>query len=310
MDQAIIKPRAYRKRTADNMQTVGGETGLPNGSNSFLASSFVVFTQGTTVLTSNNTAPSDGDQVSIGGQVYTFKTTLTPTVGQVLINSTADAALLNLARAINGTGTPGTDYATGTPVNPYVSSSASVTSHTITLTGLTAYVTNVALSTPVGTTLSFTAATLGNAGLHQIATAAVLTCGLCIDPSHLPGVINPPYAFFADNHWPIDPHGVQFLINIGTVSAGSAVVGQANSAKQISNVTVGTSYGVAVATAGTYAGYEFLDPTNTSNLLFTVVGIPSLRGVAPQGAPEGQTAATYNGIVQVELVSTTIQTLS
>lgn len=196
MDQAIIKPRAYQKRYVNNQQTIGGETGIPNGTNSFLASSFVVVSGG---------------------------------------------------------------Y------------------------------------------------------LTQIASQAILTCGLCIDSSHPAGVVNPPSAFFADNHWPIAPQGVQFLINIGTLSGGatgSAVVGQANSAKQISNVTVGTSYGVAVATTGTYAGYEFLDPTNTTQLLFTVVGIPTLRGVAPQGAPEGQTTATYNGIVIVELVSGTTQVLN
>lgn len=61
------------------------------------------------VLTIAN-APSDGETVTINGVVFTFKTTLGTTAGQVLINSTADAAALNLSRAINGTGTSGTDY--------------------------------------------------------------------------------------------------------------------------------------------------------------------------------------------------------
>lgn len=55
-------------------------------------------------------APSDGETVVINGITFTFKTALTPTAGEVLINSTADAANTNLSRAINGTGTPGTDY--------------------------------------------------------------------------------------------------------------------------------------------------------------------------------------------------------
>lgn len=56
------------------------------------------------------TAPSDWDTVSIAWITFTFKTALTPTAWEVLINTTADAASLNLERAINGTGTAGTDY--------------------------------------------------------------------------------------------------------------------------------------------------------------------------------------------------------
>lgn len=61
-------------------------------------------------ITSNNVAPANGDTVTIGGKTYTFRTALTPLEGEVLINVTADAALLNLIRAINHTGTPNTDY--------------------------------------------------------------------------------------------------------------------------------------------------------------------------------------------------------
>lgn len=56
------------------------------------------------------TAPSDWDTVTVAWVTFTFKTTLGTTAGQVLINTTADAASLNLERAINGTGTAGTDY--------------------------------------------------------------------------------------------------------------------------------------------------------------------------------------------------------
>lgn len=99
---------------------------------------WVKYTQNsaTGTLTSDNTAPSDGDTVTIGTKVYTFKTTLTPTEGQVLINTTADAALLNLIRAINHTGTPGTDYSVAA-ANAFVSAASSVTSHTFAVTALT-----------------------------------------------------------------------------------------------------------------------------------------------------------------------------
>ena len=62
---------------------------------------------------------ADGEAITIGRldtstQVYTLKTALTPTIGEVLIGANTTAALLNLLRAITGTGTPGTDYADGT----------------------------------------------------------------------------------------------------------------------------------------------------------------------------------------------------
>lgn len=61
-------------------------------------------------LTSTGTSPSDGDTVTVDTKVYTFKTVLTPTEGEVLIGASAAGALINLKSAINHTGTPGTDY--------------------------------------------------------------------------------------------------------------------------------------------------------------------------------------------------------
>ncbi len=86
-------------------------------------------------LTSNATIPTDGDTVTIGSKTYTFKTTLTPTEGQVLINGTAAAALVNLKAAINHTGVPDTDYkcaAAHTQV-----SAGTITATTLLLTSLT-----------------------------------------------------------------------------------------------------------------------------------------------------------------------------
>lgn len=76
----------------------------------------------TNTITSDGTAVTDGDTVTINTTVYTAKTTLSYAGGkayEVLIGSTADgsAFLANLKKAINGTGTPGTDYGIGTAVN-------------------------------------------------------------------------------------------------------------------------------------------------------------------------------------------------
>jgi len=56
------------------------------------------------------TQPSDGDTVTIGGVVFTFKTTLGSTAGNVLIGASADAARVNLTALIN---TPDTTTSAG-----------------------------------------------------------------------------------------------------------------------------------------------------------------------------------------------------
>lgn len=111
-------------------------------------------------LTSDNTAPGDGDTVTIDTKVYTFKTALTPLEGEVLINSTADAALLNLIRAINHSGTPNTDYKVAA-AHPTVSAATSVTSHTFVITALTNGVVGNAIATAeTSAHLSFTSTVL------------------------------------------------------------------------------------------------------------------------------------------------------
>jgi hypothetical protein len=53
---------------------------------------------------------SDGDTVTIGGVVFTMKTALTPTAGQVLIGANAAASIANLTAAINQAAGGGTTY--------------------------------------------------------------------------------------------------------------------------------------------------------------------------------------------------------
>lgn len=75
---------------------------------------------GWTVVQNNNlpwsgalelaTEPTDGDTVTIAGVVFTFKTTLGSTAGNVLIGADAAAARVNLVKAVNDTGTAGTHY--------------------------------------------------------------------------------------------------------------------------------------------------------------------------------------------------------
>lgn len=70
-------------------------------------------------IVSDGTAPADGSTVTVGSITYRFKTVIAQ-INDVFINTTAANALINLGRAINGTGTPGTDYFTGTVAHPNV----------------------------------------------------------------------------------------------------------------------------------------------------------------------------------------------
>lgn len=123
----------------------------------------------TGTITSNNTAPVTGSTVKIidptSGvtETYTFKTALSsgPTVeGEVLINSTADAALLNLIRAINHSGTPGTDY-TKAAASVLVTAATSVTSHAFAVTAIRGGVIGNLIQTPVPSTSPATNMTWG-----------------------------------------------------------------------------------------------------------------------------------------------------
>src|SRR5258708_1346880 len=118
----------------------------------------------TGVLTSDQTNVSDGDTVTVGTQVYTFKTALTTgnaTPGEVLISTVdADHSLTNLAAAINGGAGAGTAFDSSTPVNTNVTSSA-VASHALTLTSVAASGTyNAVATTETSSHLSFGATTL------------------------------------------------------------------------------------------------------------------------------------------------------
>jgi hypothetical protein len=73
---------------------------------------------GTLDLTAD--APHDGDTVILGLITYTFKTSLTPTAGEVLIEATSAGCIDNLVAAITGGAGAGTKYATGTSPSPNV----------------------------------------------------------------------------------------------------------------------------------------------------------------------------------------------
>jgi hypothetical protein len=72
-------------------------------------------------LTSDATNPSNNDTLVIGGRTYTFKSTLTGASDEIKIGADAATTLDNVKSAINATAGAGTAYGTGTVVNTQVS---------------------------------------------------------------------------------------------------------------------------------------------------------------------------------------------
>jgi hypothetical protein len=106
--------------------------------------------------------------VVVGGTTYTFKTTLTPTAGQVLIGGSASAAAVNLFKALTSGDGAGTNYASGTTVGPStcfysVPSSSNVITVTYKTTGTGG---NAFTLAKTGTAVAVSGATLsgGSAG--------------------------------------------------------------------------------------------------------------------------------------------------
>jgi len=131
---------------------------------------------GTLTISAGGNNILDGDKVTIGSKVYTFKTILGTTEGNVLIGANDTAALANLIRAINHTGTPNTDYycaavhltVTGTSSN---ATTAVVTAKTKGVAGNSIATTD----TEAGTIMAWGAAVLAG-GVNGTVGAANETC--------------------------------------------------------------------------------------------------------------------------------------
>ncbi len=83
-------------------------------------------------LTTDETEVADGTEVVVDDQTYIIKTT-PAAANDIQIGADADATLLSLSKAINGTGEEGTDYFAGTEACSNVVASA-VAAHATTIT--------------------------------------------------------------------------------------------------------------------------------------------------------------------------------
>lgn len=86
-------------------------------------------------LTSTNVELADGATVTIGSTTYRFKDTMAAAYDVKRHGTTADTTLSNLIAAINGSGTPGTEYYAGTAAHPDVTA-GTLTAHAIPITAI------------------------------------------------------------------------------------------------------------------------------------------------------------------------------
>lgn len=125
-DSSALRAWVIGPRTAAKLRRAKGERETPLG-DTVLANGVIGPWNGWTIVQNNNlpwsatltinTQPTDGDTVTIAGVVFTFKTALGSTVGNVLIGVSAATARANLVSAITGAAGAGTTYVdfTATP---------------------------------------------------------------------------------------------------------------------------------------------------------------------------------------------------
>lgn len=133
----------------------------------------VTGTAPTTTLTSTGTA-GNNETFTIGSRTYTLKTALTSSTAEneILIGAAATNTLDNIKSAINGTGTPGTDYGSLTRRHELVTAGAK-TATTLVIAATDTNVGGSIVSTETMANFAFTAGTLsaGTLGSTTVAGA-------------------------------------------------------------------------------------------------------------------------------------------
>lgn len=196
----------------------------------------------TQTLTSDATAPSDGDTVTIEGVTYTFRTTLSsPTVAyEVLIGVSAAAALDNLKLAINE-GTNAGEYSVGTLAHPKVTATTNTnTTQVVEAKNIGTYA-NRFLVSENSSHLSWGAATLAG-GVDSVAYEVLLGANA---------------AAMLDN--------LKLAINAGTNAGEYSVVTPAHPQVTATTNTNTTQVVETIDKSVTNASIATTDPTDTGN---------------------------------------------
>jgi len=113
-------PTIYRSTDVNAPALIGGGGSLISLLDACLVNGYgSAFASGT--ITNDGTNVSDGDTVTIGSQVYTFRTSLAAQPAYSIAIGASNTASMNvLASAINGQGTVGTTFTAGTNPHPDV----------------------------------------------------------------------------------------------------------------------------------------------------------------------------------------------
>ena len=128
----------------------------------------------TGVLTSSGVF-QDGETVTLGDVIYTFKTALTGASYEVLIGASAAASLDNIKSAVNDSGTAGTEYGLATEAHPNVTATTnSATAQTFEYNSL-GVVGNTFVTTETCDNVAFGAGVMASGADPSVVMNAVIT---------------------------------------------------------------------------------------------------------------------------------------
>lgn len=130
-------------------------------------------------IVTTGTELADGDTVTINGQVYRFKDTPSQAYDVKRNGTTAATTLENLIKAINASGTPGSEYFAGTLAHPTVQAVTALTvgATTLVLRARTSGTAGNAYTlTESSTQLSVSGGLMSGGGTWAAATGTVLGC--------------------------------------------------------------------------------------------------------------------------------------
>lgn len=176
--------------TSDATAPSDGDT-VQIGSTIYTYKTTLTEVQATGTLTSDATAPSDGDTVTVDTTVYTFKTTLTiPNVAnEVLIGGSAAVALDNIKSAINLTDNTGTVYSSNTQIHPTCTATTNTNTTQIVVYKTPGTAGNTVATTETSSHLSWGATTLGS-GVAAVANQVLIGVSAAVALDNIGFAIN------------------------------------------------------------------------------------------------------------------------
>lgn len=130
--------------------------------------------------------------------------------------------------------------------------------------------------------LLYTSGTGASTVIQKCASDAVLCYGMAARDAYTAttgSVVQPPNSIHGAKHYPFDVRDRIIEINISNSSASGAQTGTTSGVTWAGGGTGGVAlapgqqYGLITHTSGTYSGQQFLDVSDTTNLLFEIVGL-------------------------------------